>query len=269
MRQGTRRMTAAVLGWLVLGAGAGAAFSPWAALTADGWVNPNVMTMHTVNGGDYTVGFDVAQSNHAARGMNALKFSYGGASTGHLTTSSPAGSFTVLTTGSQSFADLVVLVAIDSDSLPVDFSMSLGRAGQTAYPFNPTTDFGFYDPAGQATGRPSGYYSNTSPTGEGVSYSFSRGMVTAWAVAGANLAQTTPIAIDYAFNDLPGPAVFSVYGYLAGSGGGRIQHTNRAVADVNNSGGVISTFEVVPEPSGVIIILAGAAGIGRARWRLA
>ena len=143
--------------------------------------------------------------------------------------------------------------------------MSLGLSGETPYAFDPNTDFCLYDASGYATGRASGYYSVTSPSGEGISYAFDRGMVTVFAAQNANLGPSGSITIDYSFANLPGKAVFSVYGL--DSGVGRIYHTNRAVLDNNALTDPLSTFEVVPEPASALLLCGGLGFLMRRRWR--
>jgi hypothetical protein len=244
---------------LVLGpAGAACAgFIPWDLSVADSWIvtDPGAVkpVIHTVNGGDYAMGFDVAAGNKA-RGMNALKFKYGGVSTGHLVSSSLTGSFIVENTGNaRTFKDLLLLVAIDADALPSGFTFSLGTTSPPDYSFTPSADFGYDDHPTWSTGRPSGYYSATSPAGEPVAYSFSKGMVTVFAAQDVNLAPSGgTVTFNYAFTDLPGRAVFSVYGFDTEVGW--IYHTNRAVGS-----GTLSTFEVAPEPATLALVAVGAA----------
>jgi hypothetical protein len=246
---------------VVLGAGPAlrADFIPWdpSYLTNDSWIlfpttDPNGLPrMHTVNDGDFAVGFDQAKSNNSARGMNALKFSYGGGTAGHLSSTSLAGQFQVQAGGTQEFGSLLILVAIDSNFLPDEFAFSMG--GRT---FDPSADFGFYDPLFPKTysaGRPSGYYSVTDPNAEPLSYCFDKGMVTIMGLSGLTLDGSHPLTVDYAFESLPGKAVFSVYGVVAGKDW--IYHTNRGMLDLNDSTSAVSTFEVVAEP-GVVAIPA-------------
>ncbi len=266
---------------LVFAAAARAQFVPWGALVAgpgpdyESWIyygaGDTTLTLHTVNAGDYQVTFDQAKNNGGARGLNALKFSWGGANTGHLVSDSLAGSFAVENTGdNRTFADLVLLVAIDAMSLPPGFAFSLGVQGETPYAFDPATEFGHYDPAalGYDAGRPSGYYpgwppegafpDGTSPAASPVAYSFASGMVTLWGAPGVDLGPLgDSVTFDYAFTDLPGPAVFSVYGYDSDTDW--IYHTNRGRLDLNDTGRPISTFEVAPEPATLGLLAAGLA----------
>jgi hypothetical protein len=269
----TRIVFVALLAATILGtaAAAQAAFIPWDPLTADSWIYvaaPQTrIKMHTVNAGDYEIGFDQAATGNRSRGMNALTFSYGGQSTGHLAAADLAGTFGVTNGGNtRTFKDLLVLVAIDAASLPAGFSMSLGVSGQAAYTFNTATDFGYYDQPAWDTGRPSGYYSITSPRREGIAYDFERGMVTVYAAQNVALGPGQSATLAYAFQHLPGRAVFSVYGYDADIGW--VYHTNRAVIDARQpTAPFLSTFEVTPEPATLALLAAGAALIAGRRRR--
>jgi len=245
-----------------------AAFEPWGPLVDDSWVvinaNDPKPVIHTVNAGDYAMGFDQAASGNRARGMNALCFSYGGSDTGYLASGALADSFSVRNLGnSRTFRDLLILVAINTPSLPSNFAMTLGASGQPAYAFNPLADFGYYDHPTWDTGRPSGFYSVTNPTGEGIAHDFATGMVTIYAAQNVNLAPNGGTAtFDYSFSSLPGGIVFSVYGFDASIGW--IYHTNRAVVDLNQATAPISTFEViVPEPASLTIVVLGLALLRR------
>jgi MYXO-CTERM domain-containing protein len=248
-----------------------AGFVPWDDLVGDNWIkgltDPNPkLTMHTANGGDYMVGFDAANGVRS-RGMNALRFISGGAGADRRVCDALTGSFSVQNSGNaRPFRDVLILVSIGAPSLPADFSMSLGVAGQPAYAFDVAGDFGFYDHPAWDSGRPSGYYSATSPRREGISYAFQTGMVTVYAAKDVNLAPGGgTVTFDYSFAHLPGTAVFSVYGYDADIGW--IYHTNRAVADANQPALPVSTFEVTPEPSALALAGLGAAAVWRRRAR--
>ena len=253
------------------GASAGrAAFVPWNPLVGDSWIietptDPK-LPMHTVNAGDYEIGFDQARNDGSGRGLKALTFSCGGPDTGHLVSATLAGRFAVTNTGdNRTFADLVLLVAIDAPALPGGFAMSLGVAGQAAYAFDAVADFGYYDHPTWDAGRPSGYYSETTPTGAPLAHAFDSGMVTVWAAQGVNVGPLGgSVAFDYVFTDLPGAAVFSVYGLT--SGRDFIYHTNRSVIDANDPLEPVSTFEVAPEPA-TLVLLACGAGLVRGRKR--
>ena len=72
------------------------------------------------------------------------------------------------------------------------------------------------------------------------------------------------VAFDYAFTNLPGAAVFSVYGLT--SGRDFIYHTNRSVIDANDPLAPVSTFEVAPEPVTLVLLACGAGLVwGRKR----
>lgn len=246
------------------------AFTPWDALQNDSWLpDPSDgifrLNMNTLNNGSYPVGFDYAKNNGGARGINSLRFSYGGASTGHMSSSDLAGSFIVIRGGTKVYSDLMVLVAIDSSDLPTNFSMSLGLAGQSQYSFDVANDFTHYDPAvlGYDAGRPSGYYSETNPAGSPFAYDFTSGMISIYAFAGINFLPGTTVDIDYAFENLPGKAVFSLYSLVDGAS--FIYHTNRGLVDTNDPTAPVSTFEVVPEPTTILMMSLAAMGIFRRR----
>jgi hypothetical protein len=255
-----------------------AAFIPWDPLVKnpetgkEPWIahpeNAAQLTMYTVNGGSYLVGFDQIPpppASQAAKGMKALGFSYGGSETGNLSSPMLTDSFTVKTTGGVAMSDILLLIAIDTPSLPAGFGLTLTPSVGPAYTFSPAADFGYYDHPTWDTGRPSGYYGATSPTREDVAYDFSAGMVTVFALPGANLSSTSPITFNYAFTNLPGHAVFSVYGRASGSS--LIYHTNRAVPDGNPGGSAVSTFEVTPEPATLALAAFGAAALLARRTR--
>jgi hypothetical protein len=252
-----------------------AAFIPWDPLVKlsngkESWIaypeNTSKLNIYAANGGTYALGFDqVPDSVTPAKGMNSLKFSYGGSETGNLFSSMLTDSFTVKAGGGRAMTDVLLLIAIDAPSLPAGFGLTLTPSVGPAYTFNPAADFGYYDHPTWDTGRPSGYYGATSPTREDVAYDFSAGMVTVFALPGANLSSTQPITFNYAFTDLPGRAVFSVYGRASGSS--LIYHTNRAVPDANDATGAFSTFEVTPEPATLALAAFGAAALLARRTR--
>ena len=250
---------------------AGAAFVPWDPLVADSWIiemptDPKI-AIHTVNAGDYEVGFDRARNDGSGRGLKALKFSDGQVNTGHLASDVLAGQFTIVNTGdNRTFADLVLVVAINAAALPGGFAMSLAVAGDVPYAFDPVTDFGYYDHPTWSAGRPSGYYSGTSPPGSPLTHAFDSGMVTVWAAQGVNVGPLGgSVAFDYAFANLPGAAAFSVYGL--GAGKDFIYHTNRSVLDAHDPLAPVSTFEVAPEPVTLALMACGAVALWRQkRW---
>ena len=261
----------AVLG---LSSAAGAGFTPWGALETDSWIcfdsppDPNQMIrMYSANAGSYALGFDQAKNDNSARGMNALSFSYGGADTGHRGTHDQDGNFTVEAGGTKTYSDLLVLVAIDADSLPAEFSLSMGRQGGTPYSFDPNADFGYYDPNTRYAGRPGGYYSVTDPNASPLSYCFDAGMVTIMAMTGLALDGSSPVTIHYEFKNLPGKAVFSLYALVDGKS--HIYHTNRGVPDKNDAGSAVSTFEVVPEPNLAVLLACGATALMRRKRKWA
>ena len=234
-------------------------FVPWDELSNNSWINgalPQRMHINTVNNGSYEIGFDLKRTDDGARGMNALKFSVDGQNTGHHISSSTDGSFTVENTGgSRTFDDLLVLVVIDAISLRTDFSFALatdcnGVDCNDIYYFDNALDFTFYDPylLGYDTGRPSGYYSLTSPSSEPVSYLSNSGIVTVFAFVDVRLRPSiypdNKVKINYHFTHLNGEAVFSVYGFDQQYGW--IYHTNRALLDENDPYSEISTFAVIP-----------------------
>ena len=248
-----------------------AAFVPWDPLVADSWIiempSDSKIAVHTVNAGDYDVGFDRARNDGSGRGLKALKFSDGQINTGHLASHLLAGQFMITNTGdNRTFADLVLVVAIDATALPGGFAMSLGVAGQPPYAFEPATEFGYYDHPTWGAGRPSGYYSETSPTGSPLGRDFDSGMVTVWAAQGVNVGPNGgSVTFDYAFANLPGTAAFSVYGL--GAGKDFIYHTNRSVLDAHDPLAPVSTFEVAPEPVTLALLACGAVTLWRKkRW---
>jgi hypothetical protein len=248
-----------------------AAFTPWGPLVNESWIaydpaDPK-LTVHTANGGDNALGFDQAKNDDSARGMNSVRFVHGGADTGRLAAASPSGTFAVSNGGDQAFSDLLLVIAIDAASLPAEFALTLTPDGRQPVQLDGAVHFGYYDPAGYQTGRPTGYYpSVTRPVGEPISYCFDRGMVAIVAISGLALNRDTDPAIDvdYAFENLPGKAVFSAYAQIEGAGW--VYHTNRGVVDDNRPGGAVSTFEVLPEPC-TLALLGCAGGLILARRR--
>lgn len=239
-----------------------AAFVPWDALTYDAvegssWTSADSTPakIYSLNGTSYDMAFKHTFS--AAGGMNALLFRDGlGNTAGHLKTIELVGSFDVLNTGDKNdLGNILILTAIDSDSLPQDFSLSLGPQGQSPYVFDTAEDFCVYDPAGYTTYRPSGYHWSTNPTQEGVGYDFDTGMLTIYELPGVTISKNGGVVtVDYAFTDLPGRAVFSVYGSQDGT---IVKHTNRAIPDLTDPSLAISTFEVIPEPCSMGLLLLG------------
>jgi MYXO-CTERM domain-containing protein len=269
-----------MLGAVVILASVGfaqAAFFPWDPLVKlsngkESWIadpeNASKLNMYAANGGTYPLGFDqVPDQTTPAKGMNSLKFSYGGVDGGKWVSSNLTDSFTVKAGGARAFTDLLLLIAINASSLPAGFGLTLTPSVGSAYTFNPAADFGYYDHLTWDTGRPSGYYGATTPKSEGIAYDFSKGMVTVFALPGVNLSSTQPITFNYAFTNLPGRAVFSVYGQASGSS--FIYHTNRAVPDGNPGASAVTTFEVTPEPATLALAALGAAALLARRARCA
>ena len=277
MDQRTLRIaTAIVVGIGGLAGAARAEFTkPWDALVeidgAPSWIGRG-MTMYTINAGTYRVGFDDAKpkNNDAAAGLNSLLFAYGGSDSGRL--AGPlADSFEIVNVGdNNTYTDLLLLIAIDADAAKLagaGLSLSIGARGGPTHQLD-AGGFVFYDPAalGYATGRPSGFYSITEPSAEPISYDFSRGMVSVVALTGLAVGPLGGSAtVDYAFEGLPGKAVFSVYGKISDLE--RVKHTNRAILDVNNPNKPVSTFEVVPEPAAAALLGVAAGALLRRRRR--
>ena len=231
-------------------------YIPWDNLTEDLWIDffdGNDPSMYPINAADnndisvaYPVSFLQKGGGSKARGMNALKFIHGGQMKGHLVSKDKAGSFEVINTGdSNFFSDILLLIAINIDTLPSDFSMTLNLAGQTSYIID-ANDFVFYD---NPYGRPSGFYSVTDPNVEPISYAFKTASVCVYGVSGVSGLEPLgypddTITIEYSFNYIPAPVVFSVYGYVATDPIPTIYHTNRAFIDNNNLSQQVSTFAV-------------------------
>ena len=238
-------------------------YVPWAELTEASWIDFGETFvwpgMYPVNGGragvakSYPVAFSPAGGANKAKGMNALKFRHAGQTTGHMVSSDQAGVFEIVNTGKDNvFTDLFILVAINAEpgSLEGGFEMTLNPETGEGFAFDPN-HFGFYD---NPFGRPGGYYLTTDPTdphstdppGEPIAYAFDRAMVTLYAIEGLTaMAQDQSVKIDYEFNDLPGPVVFSAYGYIGTDPLPSIYHTNRAFVDANDGQSrPVSTFAV-------------------------
>ena len=229
-------------------------YIPWDELTMDSWIdffdgfNPLMYPVNALDVNDidfsYPIAFSQAGGGDKAKGMNALKFVHGGMTDGDLVSSDLAGSFGIRNTGdNNTFTTMLVVVAIKADSLDKDFYMNLGVQGQQTYKLD-VNDFYYYD---NPFGRPSGYYSVTDPNNEPLTYAFDKGMVTVYGLSGMSpLASSKTVNVDYVFNSLPGPAVFSVYGFIGTDPMPTIYHTNKAFLDKNDTSNKnkISTFAV-------------------------
>jgi hypothetical protein len=185
--------------------------------------------------------------------MNALKFRHAGQTTGHMVSSDQAGVFEIINTGKDNvFTDILVLAAINAGpgSLEDGFEMTLNPETGETFAFDPN-HFGFYD---NPFGRPSGYYlttdpadpHSTTPAHDPIAYAFDSAMVTVYAVEGlTSMPQNQSVKIEYNFKNLPGPVVFSAYGYIGTDPLPSIYHTNRAFVDANdNKNNPVSTFAV-------------------------
>ncbi len=239
------------------------AYIPWDELTEASWIDfgdaSGWPSMYPVNAGragvreSYPVAFSPAGADNKAKGMNAIKFRHAGQTTCHLVSSDQAGSFEIVNSGqNNTFTDVLLLVAINAGPGPLrnDFEMTVHPETAEALHFDPN-HFVFYD---NPFGRPSGYYFSTDPSdphstnppGEPIAYAFDTAMVTVYGVEGiTSLAKGQSVRIDYQFSHLPGPAVFSAYGYIGTDPLASIYHTNRAFVDGNDSRrNPISTFAV-------------------------
>ncbi len=226
-------------------------YVPWDTLTNDSWIlfegDPN---MYPANAGDdtetsYPIAFAKINNKNVARGMNSLKFLHNGQTDGHMVSKDKTGSFQIAYTGDRDFSDILLLVAIDANSLPSDFKMSLNMAGHDP---NDLEDDDFFHYSNQY-GRPSGYYSETLPNSDPISYNTNMAMVSVFGISGTGGSTildefSGPLTIEYSFDSVPAPVVFSVYAYIIGE---PIHHTNRSALEVNNpdpAKNKISTFAV-------------------------
>jgi len=238
-------------------------YVPWDELTEASWIDFGETSvwpvMYPANGGrtgvaeSYPVAFSPAGGANKAKGMNALKFGHAGQTTGHMVSSDQAGVFEIVNTGKDNvFTDLLVLVAINAgpESLEDGFEMTLNPETGEAFAFDPN-HFGFYE---NLFGRPSGYYfttdpadpHSTEPSHDSIAYAFEAAMVTVYAVEGlTSMPQGQSVKIEYNFKNLPGPVVFSTYGYIGTDPLPSIYHTNRTVIDANDGkSNPVSTFAV-------------------------
>ena len=212
-----------------------AGYIPWDELSENSWIqfldgnDPNMYPINAADDGDieasYPISFVQAATGNKARGMNALKFIHGGLMEGHLVSNDKAGSFKITNTGVNNvFTNILLLITVDANGLDTDFSMTVNLAGQTPYVLD-VNDFVYYD---SQYGRPSGFYSITDPNVEPISYAFETAMVTVYGISGVTslgpLGGT--ITVDYSFDYVPAPVVFSVYGYVSTDPEPTIYHTN-------------------------------------------
>ena len=157
---------------IVLPAGRSVAsnYIPWDELTQDSWIDffdgidPFIYPTNALDANDidlcYPIAFSQAGGGNKAKGMNALKFVHGGMTEGDLVSSDMTGSFGIKNTGdNNTFTTILVVVAIDANSLKKDFFMHLNVQGQAPYILD-VNDFCYYN---NPYGRPSGYYSVTNP----------------------------------------------------------------------------------------------------------
>jgi len=239
------------------------AYVPWDELTEASWIDfgdvtlwPNVYPVNAGRAGvaeSYALAFSPAGGGNKAKGMNAIKFRHGGQMTGHMVSSDHAGTFEIVNTGKNNvFTDLLLLVAINAEpeSLGDDFEMTVHPETGEAFVLDPN-HFAFYD---NPFGRPSGYYytndpadpHSTEPAGEPIAYAFDTAMVTVYAIEGmTSMQQDHSVRINYRFRNLPGPAVFSAYGYIDTDPLASIYHTNRTFIDTyDDKGNPVSTFAV-------------------------
>lgn len=238
-------------------------YVPWDNLTEASWIDfgdaASWPSMYPINADrvgvaeSYPVAFSPAGGGNKAKGMNAIKFRHAGQTTGHMVSADQAGTFEIVNTGGNNvFTDLLILVAVNArpESLEGDFELTLQPDTGQVLILDPN-HFAFYD---NPFGRPSGYYfttdpadpHSTDPAGEPIAYAFGTAMVTVYAVEGLTaLPQNEAVTITYSFSNLPGPAVFSAYGYIGTDPLASIYHTNRAFVDANDDkGSPVSTFAV-------------------------
>ncbi|MBN2182278.1 MAG: hypothetical protein JW715_10215 [Sedimentisphaerales bacterium] len=230
-------------------------YIPWDVLTKDCWidfydgVDPHIYPANAQDAGDidisYPIAFSQAGGGDKAKGMNALKFVHGGRTEGNLVSTDLVGSFGIKNAGdTNTFTTILIVVAINAGSLDEDFTMQMNIQGREPYTLD-VNDFCYYD---NPYGRPSGYYSVTDPNNEPLAYAFDKGMVTVYGLSGlSSLGVEESVNIDYAFDYLPGPAVFSAYGFIGTDPMPTIYHTNKAFFDINDRGGkknIVSTFAV-------------------------
>ena len=230
-----------------------AGYIPWDELSEDSWIqflggnDPNMYPINAADDSDieasYPISFVQAATGNKARGMNALKFIHGGLMEGHLVSKDKAGGFVVTNIGvSNTFTEILLLIAIGADNLASDFSMTVNLAGQIPYMLD-VNDFVYYD---SQYGRPSGFYSITDPNVEPISYAFETAMVAVYGISGVTSLGPLGgrITVDYSFDYIPAPVVFSIYGYVSTDPEPTIYHTNRAFIDTNNTSKKVSTVAI-------------------------
>jgi len=231
-------------------------YKPWDQMTQESWIDffdgddPNIYPANAADSVEiapyYPIAFSQAGGNNKAKGMNALKFVHGSQSDGHLVSADPRGGFKIRNDGdNNTFTVVLITVAIAAGRLSDDFRLSLNMEGQPPYRLGPE-HFAYCN---SPLGRPSGYYRATDPNREGLTYAFGSGMVTVYGAEGlsSGLAPGREIVIEYAFDRLPGPAVFSVYALVGADPYPTIYHTNKALLDNNDPGSSknrVSTFAV-------------------------
>jgi hypothetical protein len=253
---------------------------PWSPLTVDVDVPANWLDVHIepammvpVNGGAYALGFQGMKDDNSPRGMKSLCFVKGDKNNGHIVQSTLQGTMAIRNAGdNRTFSDLLLLVAIDANALPADFSLTLeGHYRETnsvqVATLDPNSDFVYYDPnaLGYPVGRPSGCYTgcnavngcrSTVPASEPVSYLFDRGMVSLYAFKAVDLLPTKDIKdkailplydyrVSYSVRNLHTAMSFNVYGYDAATG--LVYHTNRSIPGEDPKNGKVSTFAVQPQ----------------------
>ncbi len=239
------------------------AYVPWDELTEASWIDFGDTSvwpgMYPVNGSSagvaesYPVAFSPAGGANKAKGMNAIKFGHAGQTTGHMVSSDQAGVFEIVNTGKDNvFTDILILVAINAGpgSLEDGFEMTLDPETGEGFAFDPN-HFTSYD---NRFGRPSGFYlttdpadpHSTEPSDDPIAYAFDSAMVMVYAVEGlTSIPQNQSVKIEYEFKNLPGPVVFSAYGYIGTDPLPSIYHTNRAFVDANDGKkNPVSTFAV-------------------------
>ncbi|MBT3198589.1 MAG: hypothetical protein HN350_01615 [Phycisphaerales bacterium] len=242
------------------------AYTPWDTLTNDSWMDDNnastpSLRMYAANNTvEYRVSFGGAK-NSKASGMKAIRFDE---TDSHHQTTNQTGTFTLKKTGAAEYTTILVLVAVDANTLPANFACTLN-----GYAFDRVNDFAYYDPAalGYDTGRPAGYYSATNPTSEPIAHTFDSGMVSLMAIENILFTQNNPITVSYAFENLPGAAAFNIYGMQSDLQGQPtdIYHTNTGVQDLNNPTQGVTSFTVLPEPTSITLLGCMAIALLRKR----